>query len=76
MILGVEIGLTQNREYAIGFGTRLFADSLGDFFLKHSTEKRDVLTVLQGSKNDLTGNIVGKITNDGEVINSMVKERM
>ena len=66
MVLGVVIGLTQSREYAIGFGTGFFADPLGDFFLKHAAKKREVLSVLQGFEYNLTRNVVREVSNNAK----------
>ena len=66
MVQRVVIGLTQNRKNAISFGARFFTYSLGDFFLKHTAKKRNVLAKFQNLENNLTGNVVGEVSDDSE----------
>ena len=65
-VFDVVPGLQQDGQDAVGFGAGTFRNAFGDFFLDHADNLRDLLPVVQDLEEDLRGNVVGEIADDGK----------
>ena len=65
-VLDVIPGLQQHRQDAVGLGPRPFGDALGDLLLDHAHDFRDAFAVVQDLEEDLRGDVVREIADDGE----------
>ena len=67
-------GLQEDGEDAVGLGAGAFGDTLGDFFLDHADDLRDLLAEVQDLEEDLGGNVVGEVADDGEGVREVALE--
>ena len=65
-IFDVIPGLQQDRQDAVGLRAGPFRDALGHFFLDHADDLRDLLPVVQDLEENLRGNVVGEVADDGK----------
>ena len=65
-ILDVIPCLQQHRKDAVGLGPRPLGDTLGDLLLDHAHDLGNALAVVQDLEEDLRGDVVREIADDGE----------
>jgi len=65
-VTSLVIGLNQNTQYAVSLAAWFFANALSYFSLKHSGEFNHSIAVFKHLKNNLSRNVIWKVSGNGQ----------